>query len=203
MTKTLRNRKPKFAFLIFFFIGINAIFISCNPTTFPTYPPGASCTFGIPEMPNFDCYTTKNPSGRKIKLFINIRVTFLYNSKTTEFDNQSISVTPMLGPSTIFPVQLAALIPNDGTPYEVEINVQGEECSTCANGYSDPAESYFVYGNCPATTITTTNPWTYRAAKPRWTGGRRFNSFQAAYTFAANDFYRISNTPYSCGCTVN
>jgi hypothetical protein len=203
MTKTLRNRKSTFAFLIIFFIGMNAIFSSCNSTTFPTYPPGASCTFGIPELPNFDCYTTKIPAGRKIKLFINIRVTFLYQSKTTEFSNQSISVTPVPGPLTIFPAQLAALIPSDNSPYEVEVNVQGDECSTCANGYSDPAESPVIYGNCPATTITTTNPWTYRAAKPRWTGGRRFNSFQAAYTFAANDFYRILNTPYSCGCTVN
>ena len=202
MKKKLRNLNLKQVFPIIFIIGFSAIFIGCNSTTFPSYPPAGACVFSIPEPPDFECFTNKAGTGRKIKLFIEIKVYFMFQSKKTDFRTDTIYVQPTTGPASIFPVLLPTQIPSDNTPYEVEVNIQGEECSTCANSYSDPAENS-AYGNCVASTITTTTPWTYRGAKPRWQGGKRFSTYNTAYTMIFQDFGRIPNIPFSCGCTVN
>jgi hypothetical protein len=201
MTNAHRNRKTLLAFTAVFCIGLSMIFTGCAPR-FPDYPPGAACAFSIPEPPTFECFTNNANTGRKIKLFMEIKVYFMYQSKKTEFRTDTISVEPTIGPSTIFPVLLTTQIPSDNTPYEVEVNILGNECSTCALGYSNPTENP-AYGRCVATTITNTTPWSYVGARPRWQGGKRLTTYNPSYTMIVQDFGRIPNLPNSCGCTVN
>jgi hypothetical protein len=188
--------------LFFSFLISSSSFLSSCVQTFPTFPPSASCDFVIPEPPDFDCYKNKANTGEKIKLFISIRATFAHteplgNVTRYESGKNQITVTPILGPATIFPIHLPVDIPSDGSPYEVEVSIVGQECSTCANGYSDPTET--PYGNCPPVTITNTNPWTYRAAKPRWNQTYPLGAYYTTQTVSPS---RTFNVPNSCGCAV-
>lgn len=67
-------------------------------------------------------------------------------------------------------------MPSDGKPAYCEVNIQGTSCSECANGRSNPSE--VPNASCPNVTVTTTVPWSYIAAKPRWQGITRFRITQ-------------------------
>ena len=95
-----------------------------------------------------------------------------------------------------FPVSVVAKIPSKYV-WGCEVNIQGTECSECANGYSDPREST---GNCGAY-VYTTSPLTYRAAKPRWQSFTGFGTSNIS-TATTNIADRMPNVPNSCGCTV-
>lgn len=173
-----------------------------NCTTIPD-PPTTEvlCTFTITEPKDYNCYIDQAGTGRKIKMFINVVTKYIdpnsNTSNTIGWDDKSIIIDPSATP---FPVTITARVPiNSSSLSVIDVNMEGVECSTCANGYSLPTET--PYGQCPSTIITTTTPWSYRAAKPRWSGTRTLRNPPA--TLTVNPLERIPNVPNSCGCTVN
>src|SRR5690349_1678558 len=93
------------------------------PKNNPTY---SSCTFTIPEPLDYECYRHKDGSGGKIQLSINV-VTKYANPvnngpNLVDLDDQSITFDPSVNS---FPVTIAALIPDDGTPWSCYINIKG------------------------------------------------------------------------------
>jgi hypothetical protein len=180
-----------------------AIIIMLNDCKFhPSVPSRFStCTFVIPGLQNYDCYLNKAGTGRKIKLSINL---------VTKYENLSNSGPNYLTESDVtihfdptansFPLQINALIPNDPStttwPWNCEVNISGEECSTCAGGYGYPGEAT---GACPAIYINGSNPPMYQAAKPQWQVKILETTYMSSFTFGA--IKRNNNVPNSCTST--
>ncbi len=80
----------------------------------------------------------------------------------------------------------------------VEVNIQGVNCSECANGWSFSQES--PYSTCNPYTITTTSPLSYLAAIPRWSEEYSIVQYEAIRDLGST--IRTYNKPNSCGCTV-
>jgi len=183
----------QFSFLLLTAMVLNG----CS--TFPGFPPAGPCVFTIQASDIPNCYT-KFGGTQKIKFFINI-VTKFYDpnngGRVTNFDDKSITINPS---TTTFPIQITANIPNQAsTPFEVEVNFVGDECSTCANGASNFSET--PYGVCQPVINTTTTPWTTMAAKPRFKKDVRFSSYVA--TINVGTVGQILNVPNTCGCLVS
>lgn len=193
----LTNKKIKFYYCL---LGLIICLSNCTPR-FPNYPASKTCDFSISE-PLGECYTNYSKTGRKIKFIISImtkiEVSSALGTRTELFDDSTITVEPIVGPGSIFPVHLPVDIPASG-PCQVEIYIQGAECSTCANNESVSNE--VPYGNCPSATLNT-NPATYRAALPRWQGTLPIQDCRNVNGQNLSGVPRIPNVPFSCGCTV-
>jgi hypothetical protein len=183
-----------------FLLGVSVIIIFAfsKCTTFTPNPPAAGpCTFTIYPPAKYECYLNHAGTGRKIILFINLTTRFINPNNTgpqyLDYADSSITIDPSVTP---FPVTLTLNAPSGY--FVANLYMQGTECSPCANGTSIPDE--IPYGDCPQVTITSTNPWTYRAALPRWEGDYRFQKYQPTATL--DGCPRTTNLPNSCGCTV-
>lgn len=166
----------------------------------PAWPQGANCTYTIAAPAFFNDCNTKHLGNVKIKVAVNL-ITKFYdannNGSIAKFDEKDIVVDPAVTP---FPITITALAPNNGKPYTVGITMQGEVCSECANGRSDPSET--PYGACgPSATNTTTNPWTQLAAIPRWNGNGSFSSYHATESIGV--LGPIPNVHNSCAYCVS
>jgi hypothetical protein len=180
------------------FDTINPFFSRCTPL--PQAPSSIGPTTFMIAAPNhFDCFVSHQGQGApatKISLFINI-VTYYYDgTRKMRLDEAKLTVDPN---TTTFPVSLTANMPSDGKVAVCEVNIQGTMCSECANGWSDYSEQ--PYSSCPNITITTTNPSSYIAAKPRWYGDPIIQRYSTTQNIGP--ISQIMNVPNSCGCTVN
>ena len=196
---------------------------SCTRRNFERIPPLALQKFRIyppktsiySATQDFNCYKNASNTGAKIKFFINVTASVFWtdgdrNSYLHEIDNKSISVTPTVGFDG-FPVDIYLNIAEDETVTVVEFYMQGDECSTCANGYSDESETPF--GKCDFFQIPNSSPTSYRAAYPRWTTKGQYSYGRTNTTISIGllgglstiepSLIRMSNLSNSCGCTVN
>ena len=178
--------------LLLYLSVFTIILTSCDDL--PDYPANAPVTYTIGQPAEYDCYTTQN-GGQKIRLKIIITSRIPHNNSMTLFAEKSILYDPA---TSVFPLTITDVLPVSG-PYTVEVNIIGDQCSTCANGFSFPDES--PYGNCPEYMVSSGPPATYLAAKPRWAAESHHGSYLAALTY--NNLSRIPNVPNSCGCLVN
>ena len=168
----------------------------------PNPPTSGPCTFTIPEPANYACYIDHTGTGRKIKLMINV-VTQFVNPQNggpnyIDYDDKSITIDPSV---TSFPITLTVNVPSSPNAYVCQTNIQGVECSTCANTYSLPTE--IPYGSCPTTIVPNPipgNPPNYLAALPRWNSGSKFSNYHTSETLVKAS--RIPNVPNSCNCFV-
>jgi hypothetical protein len=163
---------------------------------------------------DFNCFKNASNTGAKIKFTISVTSSVYWtdsdrNYYLHELDRKSVTVTPTIGFNG-FPVDIWLNVSSDETDTFVEFNMQGDECSTCANGLSDNSE--IPYGKCDFFQIPNSVPASYRAAKPRWTatGVYRYGYSTTTQTIGFLNglsigpaLTRIVNLPNSCGCTVN
>lgn len=183
----------------FFFMILVLTFSGCVNVPAPP-PPATTCNFTILEPNNYSCYVRHQGAGvptTKIKLLINLTTKYVNPSNTGVDYIGYDDVNFNFDPSTMsFPVTIAAKIPSKYV-WGCEVNIQGTQCSECANGYGDPTEST---GNCGAY-VYTTSPLTYRSAIPRWQSFTGFGTTNIS-TAVTNKADRIPNFPNSCVCTV-
>jgi hypothetical protein len=126
-------------------------------------------------------------------------MTYYYDgTKKITIDDQKKVIDPNV---SAFPVEIDVLEPSDGTLGYYEVNIVGQECSECANGYEAQIED-MGYGNCPSGMTDPNLPGAHIAAKPRWRGTNFFRQYQAITDITSPEIYRIPNVPYSCGCPV-
>lgn len=170
--------------------------------TFPQSPPAAGpVTYTIQQPLDYNCYLNHAGTGRKIKLYINVITKFFIptgpNAGYNIYADNDLIVDPSVTP---FPITITVDAPSTESDsfYLTEVNIQGEECSTCANGWGYGGDQPSL---CAPFTDATTNPVSYRAAKPRWNKVYTFPAYHTAENLPSAD--RIMNVPNTCGCTVN
>jgi hypothetical protein len=93
-----------------------------------------------------------------------------------------------------FPVQVTIQIPNNNTPYKVEVYVRGKDCSRCASRFTGPNEP-----NEPCRERHTSAG--YEVAYPRWMETATYVNYHPTFTY--NYMRPATNVPNTCyTCTV-
>jgi hypothetical protein len=102
-----------------------------------------------------------------------------------------LSEVPFSSPSTTnkFPVRVDVQMPNDRTPYRIEIYVKGKDCSRCARGWTAPNEPY-----SPCIENQVSNG--YEVAYPRWAQWEETNRHEAQRVY--NSILPDFNEPNTC-----
>lgn len=151
--------------------------------------------------PGGNCYTKHQGSGVpaiKIKMHINIVIKYIEATSSRgnyiTYDDKSVDFDPTLN---TWPITINCYVPSSGQ-FDCYLNIQGTECSECANGYGDPQD---VGNLCNAYTYVG-NPPTYQGAKPQWE-----DNYVYTYPFTSIDLShprRFTNVEGSCsnGCII-
>jgi hypothetical protein len=95
-------------------------------------------------------------------------------------------------------LEISINVPNNNSPYEVEVVVSQTDCSRCASGKSNPQEAT---GICTEQAVFQGGQLLgYDVARPRWNQTTSYNNYIATrnITGILPDY----NMPNSCGCRV-
>jgi hypothetical protein len=172
---------------ILMFGSITYLFSGC--TRVPKIKSVKQTTFRISGFFS-ECTKKLNGNGGMIDFDGNLVVFVYQNGQRLMFDNIDFKSDP--NSSQKLPISIKANIPSDGTYAEVDVNVSGKDCSSCANNYS----ILLTEGTECRTSIVGYNV----AALPRASGGIVVREYKDL--FEINNLSRIPNVPFSCGCTV-
>jgi hypothetical protein len=176
--------------LVIFFSAL--IVTGC--TKLPVAPPPSAPTTVIinglewPGQRDHPCYKTANGPN-----YIDFDGTIIvkYPSRNKYAVLQEVAFSSPTG-VTKFPVSVQVNMPNDNSPYKVEIYVKGRDCSRCANRWTGPTEPF-----APCIQQLTSSGW--EIAYPRWGQINTYSNWLAtrSYSSILPDF-NVPNTCYTC-----
>jgi hypothetical protein len=158
-------------------------------------PPTSPCTVTINALESsgqrdHPCYKTANGPDY-IDFDGSITVKFASRNRYENLNEVAFS-----SPATTnkFPVQVVIQVPNNNTPYKVEVYVKGRNCSRCASGFAAAGEA-----DHPCNEQQTTTG--YKVAYPTWAETATYVNYHSTFTY---DYVRpAANVPNTCyTCTV-
>jgi hypothetical protein len=161
-------------------------------------PPVSSVKQVTFKLDNFlsGCTKRQNGQGGLIDFKVNL-IVWVSNGATGKSKLDEFNFSSDINSALKLPVNINANMPTDGNFAEIEINVTGVNCSTCANG-----RSVLLTDGTECNAVLSGN--NIIAALPRWRGGRtNVNTSDIIEITSASNYTQIPNVPSSCGCLVN